>query len=232
MTDDSSLIKSSEASVITRLSLRKTPSSCSSLTTPSTSSLSSSSSTSGHDTCTSSTIELPRLLQTKRRDSALEKLFTGKVCRKSCDEAQEQRKWVQHVRDVRVAAFKVGTILYQSVKSNRNQLNRFKTATDCAKHTNELFGFSDLVSGDQLINAIKSDRAGKSPPRMGSRGATPFEDLQDIADLVYTMSTIEQSNASKRLNRAEIVTMIGLMVNQKLNDDEKPPIANTWQFYD
>ena len=122
-------------------------------------------------------------------------------------------------------------ILYHSVKSDRNQLEKFKTATECANETDKLFNFSDLVSGDQLLNAVKSDRVGKSPPRAGNPGAFSYQDIRDISDLVYTMSTIEQSNASKRMNRAEIVTMVGSMVNQKRSDEGKPPISNTWQFY-
>ena len=198
---------------------------------PSATTLSSARSSSRGSPSTNSGFELPQLSVQDTRDKSIEKYFTGRARRKSSEDAQEARKWQQHVRDIRTAAYKIGSTLFETVKSNRNQLEKCKTATRCATLTNQLLGFSDLVSGDQLIAAVKEDRVGKSPPRVGNSGVISHQDVHDMADLIYTMSTIEQNNASKRLNRTEIVTLLGSMVNQKLNSENKS-IIDTWQFYD
>jgi len=62
------------------------------------------------------------LYNTNETSLLIEKYFTGRACRKSSEDAKEARKWQQHVQDIRTTAYKIGSTLFQSVKSNRNQL--------------------------------------------------------------------------------------------------------------
>jgi hypothetical protein len=73
-------------------------------------------------------------------------------------------------------AFKVGTVLYNSVINNKSFLH-LQNANDCAKAVNSMLGVSigesamgetvDFVTGSQIRKGVESGRVGQSPPRRG-----------------------------------------------------------------
>jgi hypothetical protein len=68
---------------------------------------------------------------------------------RSAIEAQAARKDEMELENIRKSAYKVGTVLYDGVKSGQNTLIKFGSAENCAREVNDMFGY-DLVSGYQL----------------------------------------------------------------------------------
>jgi len=151
-------------------------------------------------------------------------LTTSSTNRRSAQSAQQARREALETEDIEKSAFKVGTVLYNSVQTNENTLIAFASAEKCANAVNQMFGL-DLVSGYRLKASIKLGLVGKSPPRRGRASDTiPDDQFKDLATLFFTASSIEQSNCDDRMNRAELVSICGRIVNDKLEAEGRDPM--------
>ena len=116
-------------------------------------------------------VKLPSIEEIIEKGSmkrTVQNLFGGKLSRKTSSQSQEDRCNVQRVRDLKSSAVKVGSQLYQCVVDCKDELTQHSSASKCADAICELFGFSDIVTGDQLVRAVQSGRTGMSPLRSGN----------------------------------------------------------------
>jgi hypothetical protein len=104
--------------------------------------------------------------------SAVSQLTGGVSHRKSSEEAHRQRREKRDFQNIEKSAYKVGSVLYNTVRAGQNPLEKFNSSDKCADAVNELFGIKlpsgdilDVVSGRQVADACRADRVGKSLPR-------------------------------------------------------------------
>jgi hypothetical protein len=117
------------------------------------------------------------------------------------------------LENIRKSAYKVGTVLYDGVKSGQSTLIKFGSAEHCAREVNGMFGY-DLVSGYQLKDGVKNNRIGLSPPRRGTPSKIPDDEFKALASLVFSCESIEQANVMEnRLTRPKVISIIGEIVN-------------------
>jgi hypothetical protein len=152
------------------------------------------------------------------------KLTTSTTSRKMSKEAHRARQNGQELTNIYKSAFKVGTILYQSVKSGENKLIKFSSVDKVATETNQLFGI-ELVSGYQLKEGVKNGRSGLSPPRRGPMSRIPEDELEALASLVFMAESIEQANCAEDcLERPELISRVGSIANGHLEELGENPL--------
>jgi hypothetical protein len=144
---------------------------------------------------------------------------SGTTHKTSKGKQHQQCTWWQVKIDLDTIAYKVGTLLYNTVLKNKNILVKFKTPNGCAAAAvNQMFGI-ELVSGRPIINGVKEDQAGKSPPHHGLPRRIPDDEFKDLAILMYTISAIEQFNSDPhRLDGMNLISLCGPIVNEKIID--------------
>jgi hypothetical protein len=134
-------------------------------------------------------------------------------------QAQYERRDEAEVSNTKKSAYKVGTFIYKLVQDGMIGLPKFKSADSTAREVNNLFEVP-AISGRQILDACKNDRAGKSPPRRGFPSILPDADLQDLAMLCFSLSAIEQTNcAAQRLDNQGLISLVGKIVNEKRKGD-------------
>ena len=147
--------------------------------------------------------ELPTLLAVTNdhKNKDFKQHFMSNSTRQTSKQRQVERTNTQKIRGVKNVAIMIGSIFYKAVRDDVIALKKYKDASACAKGICELLGFSDACSGDQLINAFNTERVGMAPIRRGNQGKVNDEDAFLIAELIFTMSLIEQNNVDpKRLD--------------------------------
>jgi hypothetical protein len=113
------------------------------------------------------------------------------------------------LENIRKSAYKVGTVLYDGVKSGQNTLIKFGSAKNCAREVNGMFGY-DLVSGYQLKDGIKNNQIDLSPPKRGTPSRIPDLEFKALASLVFSCESIEQANVvENRLTRPKVFQSLG-----------------------
>jgi hypothetical protein len=86
-------------------------------------------------------------------------LTTSASSRKSSKEEHRARQDEKECNNLHKSAFKIGTTLYESVRSGENTLVKFVTADKVASEINNFFGI-ELVSGYMLKEGVKKGRRG------------------------------------------------------------------------
>jgi hypothetical protein len=133
--------------------------------------------------------------------------------------------------NIKACMFKQGTMLWKSVKTGTNTIKKFDTAEQCADSINTMYGIEGL-SGRELQTAVKEGRVGVSPPPRGRPSKILTEDFKLFAQLFFTLSAIEQSNADpQRLTRPKLVSLAGTIVNEKLISDGSAEMSDI-RFYE
>lgn len=94
-------------------------------------------------------------------------LFTGTTKRNTTAQANFVRTVNENKNNIKKSAFKVATIIAESVRQKHNQLKKFDSAVKVAEEVNVLFGFQDCVTSAQITKALRDNRIGVSPPRVG-----------------------------------------------------------------
>lgn len=148
-------------------------------------------------------------------------LNNSKSTRQTPHQRQAERLNQQQQEDIRKLAFKLGTITYDEVicGGEGHLLTRLNTADKVADGVNQLLGV-DVVSGRQLKNAVNQRCIGVTPPRRGRPTTIPRNHLEDLAELFFTLSAIEEANAGpNRMLRPELSSLLGAIVNAKLKAD-------------
>ena len=137
----------------------------------------------------------------------------------------------QQYKDTRSLAIKVGSLIYNEKHVKGFSLSKFKSADLTAHEMDKLFGVESIVSGHEILRAVQKDRVGQSPLRAGRPSRIPDEEFKLVTQLVWTKASIDQGNASPhRLNRKEMESLVGKLVNAKLKQDGASPL-NEGKFY-
>jgi hypothetical protein len=146
-------------------------------------------------------------------------LTTRKKSRQSPALSQSQRRSEKDEENIRKSMHIVGTILLDHVRKGENLLEIFKTPDDVASAINQMYEIEG-VSGRQLAEACRADRAGEPPPCRGRQSRIPDDEFKDIAMLFFSLSAIEQANAApNRLARPKLISLLGTIVNDKMRQD-------------
>jgi hypothetical protein len=132
--------------------------------------------------------------------------------RKTSAQAQAGRQNDMDITNLTKIAYKVGTLLLDSVQKNKNPLTNFSSADKVTFKVNEMLGV-DLVSGRQLQNGMKDDRVGKLPPQRGPEAAISKEEFEALANLVFTAELIEQANCAERTDRQQMMSIVGDIIS-------------------
>ena len=142
-----------------------------------------------------------------------------KLNRKTSAQADADKREEQNLVNTRAVAFKVGSILLDAHKNGRLPHKDLDGPEDIAREVNKLLRH-EVISGDEIKRAISKNQVGLSPVRCGPKGKVNDEDTSLIAFLVFSAATIDQVNCSvTTMNRQEVISAIGKMVNQKLEKD-------------
>jgi hypothetical protein len=145
--------------------------------------------------------------------ASLSNSATSSSKRKTTAVAQQDRASLRAESLLYDGIYKVSTILYNEVHTKTITLEKFKTADKCATEINNFFGVQ-AITGNQLKDAVRVGRAGKSPPQRGKPSEIPKEDFKELATLMFTLSAIEQANASAdRLTKPALQSLLGTIVN-------------------
>jgi len=109
---------------------------------------------------------------------------------------------------------------------------KFKDAVAVATFVNE--GFKcDLISGRDIRDAVSNGMIGVVRRKNGRNVETPEEDCKDLASLLFTANTIDQSNAAvKRLTKPDQRSIIGSILNHKRKADGKAELNGVSFFRD
>ena len=91
-------------------------------------------------------------------------------------------------------------------------------ADDIGKIMNKTFGIQAL-HGCQLNQALKDRKVGEKPPTLGRPSDLPDTVIDLLAKLFFTLSKIEQANASYCCSRVELSSLLGKIINNRTNDD-------------
>jgi hypothetical protein len=111
--------------------------------------------------------------------SAVSSVISKQEKRRTAGQAHEKLRSFQEYEEIRKIAYKVGSLLWNCAKDVGLALPKFKTADDCANSINLMFDIPvgmkkhsvclDFVSGRQLADAVRDNRVGESPPRIGRK---------------------------------------------------------------
>ena len=155
----------------------------------------------------------------------------GIVKRNTSALAMSKRMQEQQYRETKKLAIKVGSLIYNEKKEKGFSLAKFKSVNCVADEVDKLFGIKSVVSGNEILSAIKNNEVAKSPKRRGPQSKIPDEHFKIICDLVWTKAALDQANASPdRKNRKEMESLVGHLVNSKLQCDGLAPLNET-SFY-
>jgi hypothetical protein len=150
--------------------------------------------------------------------------------RQTSEQRQSQREFDQNVHDLKDTAFKLATILFDSAKKGLVALKEFETASQCASAVNGMLGFN-LVACDSIARAVESGKVGVARTRRGPAGRIADEDVADLADMCFTLCSIEQNNTEERTKRPDLASLVGQIVNGKLKEEGENEIEDLIGFY-
>ena len=154
----------------------------------------------------------PLQTTTKMNGESISALTESGNHRKSSKEAHAARRDEKELEDITKSAYKVGTVLYDTVQLGENTLTKFQSAEKCAEEVNNMFGV-ELVSGHQLQDGLKKGLRGMSPPRRGPSTRIPQDEMKALATLSFTYESIEQANcANDRLKRPRVICPINVFI--------------------
>ena len=117
----------------------------------------------------------------------------------------------------------IGSLLLKQVQEGMCNHIDLETADQVAEFINQAFGILG-VNRRQLEEACKHGRAGMPPPRIGRPPLLPRNEFELIAELMFTLSALEQANGDKRLTHTELSSFLGDLINHKRNVEGKPEI--------
>lgn len=146
-------------------------------------------------------------------------LVATKEKRKTAVQKQDERYDQQSWEHCRQTAFKVGTVMFEQVKQKKFPLSKFQCADDIADFINESFG-CDVITGRDIIEGVRKGLVGMNPPKKGRKPIINEDDLDDLASLIFTCQTIEQSNGDPNsLGRGALMSVVQSIVDDKREAD-------------
>jgi hypothetical protein len=101
---------------------------------------------------------------------------------------------------------------------------KFSLAEKCAAKVNMMFGY-EILSGYQLLQAVKNDWVGLLPPKHGLPSRLPDDEMELLANVVFTCETIEQVNCvAERMERGQTISILAKIVNEHLESVGEEPV--------
>ena len=150
-----------------------------------------------------------------------------KQTRETVHQKQARTRNEEDERHIVNTMHKMATVCYQEMQDDKCHHREFKSVDDVADKINSLFGING-ISGRQIREAVRAKRAGQLPPKRGRSPEIPNEEFEKLAELFFTLSAIEQSNANQRLTRAQLISLLANIVNQKRKQDRDPDLNEIW----
>jgi hypothetical protein len=162
------------------------------------------------------------------RAATFSSLLNNKATRRTTHQVQVVRREEQDEQDLCNLAFRLGTVVLQSVIDGECNLHKLGNANMVAEEVNKMFGIH-FLSGRELTAGVKEKLVGLNPKPRGAPRKLPDEDFKDVCALVLTSSAIEQANADpNRLKESELCSLIGQIVNEKKERDGDEPLNDRW----
>ncbi|CAB9523296.1 unknown protein [Seminavis robusta] len=149
----------------------------------------------------------------KNINSAISHLTTSQVHRRTTQAAQIERQTDRELDNIRKSMYKAGTVIYKSVTTKENTLHIFKSSEAVASALNHLIGV-DMLSGRELAEGVRKGRVNQSPPRLGRKGDIPQDVFKAFCSAVFTLCAIEQANCQDRMNREQLKSSVGEVLNE------------------
>lgn len=164
------------------------------------------------------------------KEPSLSDLTSFPSHRKTSAQAQADRREQMEFSNLTNDAYKIGTILLDSVQSKRINLKHLDDSNKVADVINGMFKV-ELVTGNSLANGVKAGLVGKSPPRRGPPPTIPKDEFEALASLVFTCESIQQANCDEsRLTRPQLISIVEDIVNDCLKRRGLEPL-NGIKFY-
>ncbi|CAB9505420.1 hypothetical protein SEMRO_230_G093370.1 [Seminavis robusta] len=149
----------------------------------------------------------------KNINSAISHLTTSQLHRRTTQAAQAERQTDRELDNIRKSMYKASTVIYKSVTTKENTLQIFKSAEAVANALNNLIGI-DVLSGRELAEGIRKGRVNQSPPRLGRKGEIRADIFKAFCSAVFTLCAIEQANCQERMNREQLKSSVGEVLNE------------------
>ena len=153
-------------------------------------------------------------------------VFGDSIPRQTSAQTQSSRRYDEKEKKTRVLGFKIGTTLYDQKLKGNNLVKHLQSEDEIADGINRLLGIQ-VICGNEIKKAVSQNRVGVGPAPRGRPTELPSEDIEDLAILFFSISSIEQANASKRLKRPQLISLLDQIVNEKRKRDGKKELDAT-----
>ena len=158
--------------------------------------------------------------------TSISDVFGDTIPRQTSAQTQSSRRYNEKEKKTRALGFKIGTTLYDEKLKGNNLVNHLQSEDEIADGINRLLGI-EVICGREIKKAVSQNRIGVGPAPKGRPTEIPSEDIEDLAILFFSISSIEQANASKRLKRPQLVSLLDQIVNEKRKREGKRELDAT-----
>ena len=163
-------------------------------------------------------------------DSTATDIFGDPIPRQTSNQAHSNTRYVEKEKKSTELAQKLGSILYDEKRKGTNCIKHLQSFDECADGINRLLGL-EVICGDDVKKAIEDNRVGLGSAAEGERRgrptALPKEEIEDLALLFFSLSSIEQANGRKRLKRPKLISLLSKIVNDKREREGKARLNAT-----
>ena len=153
-------------------------------------------------------------------------IFGDPIPRQTSTQAQKSRQYIEKEKKTRALGFKIGTTLYNEKLKGNNEVKHLQTVDEIADGINRLLGI-EVICGNEIKKAVAQNRIGVGPAQLGRPTELPSDEIEDLAILFFSISSIEQANAGKRLKRPQLVSLLDQIVNEKRRREGKKELNST-----
>ena len=154
-------------------------------------------------------------------------IFGHSIPRQTSMQTQSSRRYTEKEKRTRTLGFKIGTTLLDEKLKGNNLVTHLQSEDEIADGINRLLGI-DVICGSEIKKAVAQNRVGLGPQSKGRPTELPREDIEDLAILFFSISSIEQANAtSRRLKRPQLISLLDQIVNDKRKREGKKEIDAT-----
>ena len=152
-------------------------------------------------------------------DSTSTDVFGDIIPRQTSTQTQSSRRYNEKEKNTRILGFKIGTTLYDEKLKGNNLVGHLQSEDEIADGINRLLGI-DVICGREIKRAVtQQNRVGLAPLTRGRHTELSREDIEDLAILFFSISSIEQANASTRLKRPQLISLLDQIVNEKRRNE-------------
>lgn len=153
-------------------------------------------------------------------------IFGDQIPRQSSMQAQSSRRYDEKEKKTREIGHILGTILYNEKEKGNNVLSHLQSADEVADGMNRLLGI-EVINGHEIKKAVEENHVGRGPKPRGRPTEVPKEDIEDLALLFFSITSIEQNNGGKRLKRPQLISLLDQIVNSRRRRERKKELDAT-----